>query len=117
MVGYAVCKVCTLLWSCAGFTTRAHIVRAMLEAICFQTREVLDAMRADADMAGMKLLRADGGATQNSLLMQLQVSIAHGPAGVWCVCACAFVDEEGRLCGCWCCTQRLAKHVSTCLAL
>lgn len=30
----------------SGFTTRAHVVRAMLEAICFQTREVLDAMRA-----------------------------------------------------------------------
>jgi glycerol kinase len=31
-----------------GFTTRAHVARAMLEAICFQTREVLDAMRAGA---------------------------------------------------------------------
>jgi glycerol kinase len=45
----------------------------MLEAICFQTREVLDAMRADADVSHMTVLRVDGGATKNDLLMQLQV--------------------------------------------
>jgi glycerol kinase len=45
----------------------------MLEAICFQTREVLDAMRADADMSTMNALRVDGGAAKNNLLMQLQV--------------------------------------------
>lgn len=59
--------------TCTGFTTRAHIVRAMLEAICYQTRDVLDAMRADADLDHMTLLRVDGGATQNDVLMQLQV--------------------------------------------
>jgi hypothetical protein len=45
----------------------------MLEAICFQTADVLGAMRADADMSHMKVLRVDGGATKNNLLMQLQV--------------------------------------------
>ena len=58
-----------------GFTHRGHVVRAMLEAICFQTREVLDAMRADADMSTMKALRVDGGAAKNNLLMQLQVGL------------------------------------------
>ncbi|KIZ04063.1 glycerol kinase [Monoraphidium neglectum] len=63
--------------SCLGFTTRAHVVRALLEAICFQTREVLDAMRADADVSHMSVLRVDGGAAKNDLLMQLQADILH----------------------------------------
>ncbi|KAJ9534979.1 hypothetical protein QJQ45_029656, partial [Haematococcus lacustris] len=49
-----------------GHSTKAHIARAMLEAICFQTREVLDAMRGDADLAGLQLLRVDGGATKTA---------------------------------------------------
>jgi len=62
-----------------GFTHRGHVVRAMLEAICFQSREVLDAMRADADMSTMKALRVDGGAAKNNLLMQLQSDILQVP--------------------------------------
>ncbi len=43
----------------------------MLEAICFQTRDVLEAMQADAaGCAGLAALFVDGGASQNSLLMQ-----------------------------------------------
>lgn len=65
----------------AGFTTKAHICRAMLEAICWQTREVLDAMRADAAAQGLsavsqlRSLRVDGGGTANALLMQMQADI------------------------------------------
>ncbi len=40
-----------------------------------QTREVLDAMRSDADLSQLKLLRVDGGASYNALLMQLQADI------------------------------------------
>ncbi|KAG1670961.1 hypothetical protein FOA52_011396 [Chlamydomonas sp. UWO 241] len=61
-----------------GYTTKAHIARSMLEAICFQSREVLDAMQADAKAAGMskiKTLRVDGGASQNDLLMQTQADL------------------------------------------
>lgn len=52
------------------FSTSAHIARALLEAICFQTRDVLEAMQKDATTgpgAGLKLarLRVDGGATAN----------------------------------------------------
>ncbi|MDD7466025.1 MAG: glycerol kinase GlpK [Actinomycetaceae bacterium] len=56
------------------YNTKAHIARAALEATAFQTREVLDAMEADA---GMKLgeLRVDGGMTANHLLMQFQSDI------------------------------------------
>ncbi|KAI8473361.1 MAG: hypothetical protein J3K34DRAFT_411128 [Monoraphidium minutum] len=68
-----------VLLGLTGFTTRAHVVRAMLEAICFQTREVLDAMRADADVSHMAVLRVDGGASKNDLLMQLQADILHVP--------------------------------------
>ncbi|GBF97483.1 glycerol kinase-like [Raphidocelis subcapitata] len=68
-----------VLLGMTGFTTRAHVVRAMLEAICFQTREVLDAMRADADMSHMAVLRVDGGAAKNDLLMQLQSDLLHVP--------------------------------------
>ena len=76
----AVCRTCCVLWR-SGFSTRAHVVRAMLEAICFQTREVLEAMRKDADVAGLKLLRVDGGASRGDLLMQMQVEGLRGRGG------------------------------------
>ena len=38
-----------------SYATKAHIVRAMLEAMCFQTREVVDAMRQDADLSHLKV--------------------------------------------------------------
>jgi glycerol kinase len=60
------------------FNTKAHLARATLEAICFQTRAVLDAMTVDS---GVKLavLRVDGGATANDTLMQLQADILGVP--------------------------------------
>lgn len=70
-----------------GFTTRAHIVRALLEAICFQSLEVLNAMRRDADLHAMACLRVDGGASKNGLLMQLQVRlvVCVGRGGAWAI--------------------------------
>jgi glycerol kinase len=60
------------------YVSKAHLVRATLEAICYQTREVLDAMHADA---GLKLqsLKVDGGAVVNDFLMQLQADILGVP--------------------------------------
>jgi len=54
--------------------TKAHIARAALEAICYQTKEVMDAMELDS---GIKLseMRVDGGITNNKLCMQLQSDI------------------------------------------
>ena len=49
---------------------QAHIVRAMLEAVCFQTLDVLDAMQQDADCSELGAMFVDGGASQNNLLMQ-----------------------------------------------
>lgn len=56
------------------YTTRAHLVRATLEAICYQTREVIDAMQTDSGVA-LKSLKVDGGAVKNNFLMQLQADI------------------------------------------
>jgi glycerol kinase len=60
------------------FVTKAHLVRATLEAICFQSREVLDAMVADSGRA-VSVLKVDGGATANDFLMQLQADILGVP--------------------------------------
>ena len=56
------------------YVNRAHIVRAALEAICYQTREVLDAMNADCGVP-LRTLKVDGGATANNFLMQLEADI------------------------------------------
>lgn len=56
------------------FHTKAHLARATLEAICFQTRDVVDAMAQDAGIR-LESLKVDGGATSNDLLMQLQADI------------------------------------------
>lgn len=57
------------------YVTKAHIVRATLEAICYQTADVLDAMRRDMPGAGSAALKVDGGATVNAFLLQLQADI------------------------------------------
>jgi len=54
--------------------TKAHLTRAALEAICYQTRDVMDAMTADSGVP-LKQMRVDGGITANSLCMQMQADI------------------------------------------
>lgn len=55
-------------------TTKEHLARAALEAICFQTMEVMDAMVADSGVP-IKEMRVDGGVTENNLCMQIQADI------------------------------------------
>jgi glycerol kinase len=55
-------------------TTRAHIVRAALESIAYQTRDVLECIRADSGLE-LDVLRVDGGAAANDFLMQFQADI------------------------------------------
>lgn len=55
-------------------TGRAHLARATLEAVCYQTRDVLEAMRADCGLA-LSELRVDGGMTVNNALLQMQADI------------------------------------------
>jgi glycerol kinase len=57
-------------------TTAAHIARAALEGIAFQTMDVLKVMEKDTGLQ-MKQLRVDGGASANNLLMQFQADIIH----------------------------------------
>ena len=77
------------------YTEKAHIVRAMLEAIAFQGRDVLEAMVADVrqhyhhhqkgdgnnneEISVLSVLAVDGGASSNALLLQLQADIAQVP--------------------------------------
>jgi glycerol kinase len=60
------------------YHTRAHLARATLEAICFQTRAVLDAMVNDSGVR-LEVLKVDGGATVNDTLMQLQADVLGVP--------------------------------------
>lgn len=55
-------------------TGKAHIVRAALESIAYQTRDVLQAMNKDAGIT-LKTLKVDGGATANNWLMQFQSDV------------------------------------------
>ena len=55
-------------------TTAAHIARAALEGIAFETMDVVDAMRKDAGV-NLRSLKVDGGASRNNLMMQFQADI------------------------------------------
>lgn len=59
-------------------TGQAHIARAALESIAFQTADLHDAMRADSGIV-LEQLRVDGGATANDLLMQIQADVLQIP--------------------------------------
>ena len=58
--------------------TRAHLVRATLESLAFQIRDVADAMAADAG-SPLQALRVDGGASANDFLMQFQADLLGLP--------------------------------------
>ena len=67
-----------LLMGLTAFSNRGHVARAALEATAFQTREVLDAMRADSGV-DLSSLRVDGGMVVNDLLMQFQADVLGVP--------------------------------------
>ena len=60
------------------FNTNAHLARATLEAICYQSRDVVEAMEADSGVA-LTCLKVDGGITANRLCMQLQADVLGVP--------------------------------------
>ncbi|MFF5995437.1 glycerol kinase GlpK [Lysinibacillus sp. KU-BSD001] len=59
-------------------TSKEHFIRATLESLAYQTRDVLAAMESDSGIE-MKTLRVDGGAVMNSFLMQFQADILNVP--------------------------------------
>ncbi|XP_028776403.1 glycerol kinase-like [Neltuma alba] len=68
------------------FTSKAHIARAVLESMSFQVKDVLDSMKKDSEETDKDkkekeefLLRVDGGATVNNLLMQIQADLLGSP--------------------------------------
>ena len=88
-------------------TTRAHVVRATLEAIAFEVRDVADLMME----GGAGVLRADGGASANDLLMQiqadqLQVPVERPVVGETTALGAAFL--AGLATGTWSSTDELA---------
>ncbi len=56
------------------FNTNAHVARATLEAICYQSRDVVEAMEADSGVH-LEVLKVDGGITANNLCMQIQADV------------------------------------------
>jgi glycerol kinase len=60
------------------FNTKAHLARATLEAICYQSRDVSEAMEQDSGVH-LEVLKVDGGVTANDLCMQMQADILGVP--------------------------------------
>jgi len=94
-------------------TTRAHLARATLEAIAFQSAELIEAMAADSGIA-LTELRVDGGATANNLLMQMQADLLGVPvvrpkvtettalgAAYLAGLACGFWKNEAEIASLW----------------
>jgi glycerol kinase len=59
-------------------TNRAHVVRATLESMAYQTRDVVEVMNTDSGIP-IRELRVDGGASANDLLMQFQADVLGVP--------------------------------------
>ena len=60
------------------YNTNAHLARATLEAICYQSRDVAEAMAADSGVR-LEVLKVDGGVTANELCMQIQADVLGVP--------------------------------------
>ena len=93
-------------------TTKAHLARAALEAICYQTRDVMEAIVADSGMP-MDLMRVDGGITANSLCMQMQsdiMGIEISKPLITETSALGAAYAAGLAVGFWSSPQELRKH-------
>ena len=94
------------------FHTSAHLARATLEAICYQTREVVEAMQDDTGVAFTEL-RVDGGVTANDLCMQLQADILGVPVSRPAVAettALGAAYAAGLSVGFWASTEQVRSH-------
>ena len=93
-------------------TTRAHLVRAAVEAMAFQTRDVVDAMRAEAGLS-LTELKADGGASAMDVLLQFQADLLGVPvrrAAIQETTALGSAYLAGLAEGVWSSTEELASH-------
>ncbi len=93
-------------------TGKAHIARAALESIAFQTADLLTAMNSDSRET-LRELRVDGGATENDLLMQFQADILQIPvvrSKVKETTALGAAYLAGLASGFWSSKQELVEH-------
>ncbi|MFN2543324.1 MAG: glycerol kinase GlpK [Actinomycetota bacterium] len=93
-------------------TTRAHIARAAVEAMAFQTRDVVEAMRSEAGV-DVRELKADGGASVNDLLLQFQADLLGVPVArpqIRETTALGAAYLAGLAEGVWASRQELAAH-------
>lgn len=93
-------------------STMGHIARATLESMCYQTRDVLEAMVADSKF-DLKALRVDGGAVVNNLLMQFQADILGVPVQRPMVAETTALGAAylaGLAVGFWSSQKELAEH-------
>ena len=94
------------------YNHRGHLARATLEAICYQTRDVLEAMVKDSAVH-LEILKVDGGATVNDTLMQLQADILGVPVvrlRVTETTALGAAYAAGLACGFWEDLEELRKN-------
>jgi glycerol kinase len=94
------------------YVTRAHLVRATLEAICYQTAEVVAVMEKESG-SRLRSLKVDGGAVSNDLLMQLQADILGVPvvrAAVTETTALGAAYAAGLAVGFWSSLSSLRKN-------
>jgi glycerol kinase len=110
-------------------STKAHLARATLEAIAFQSAELLEAMASDSGIA-LTELRVDGGATANDLLMQIQADLLGVPvvrprvrettalgAAYLAGLAVGFWDDEAQIASQWSRERVFEPQTSRALAL
>jgi glycerol kinase len=93
-------------------STRAHLARAVLESLAYQTRDVLEAMQADSGIA-LKSLRVDGGAVGNDFLLQFQsdiLGVAVERPAVAETTALGAAYLAGLAIGFWTGREEIAKH-------
>ncbi|MBY8885545.1 glycerol kinase GlpK [Streptomyces sp. PTM05] len=96
----------------ARYHTNGHLARATLESICYQTRDVVEAMAQDSGVH-LDVLRVDGGVTANDLCMQTQADILGVPVSRPVVAettALGAAYAAGLAVGFWRTKEELAEH-------
>ena len=96
----------------ARYNTGAHLARATLEAICYQSRDVVDAMEQDSGVH-LDVLKVDGGVTANDLCMQIQADVLNVPVSRPVVAettALGAAYAAGLATGFWRDTDELRSH-------
>ncbi len=104
-----------LIIGLTGGTNKAHIARAAVESICYQTADLLDAMQADSKIK-LKELRVDGGASRNNSLLQFQADVLQIPVArsrITETTALGAAYMAGLATGFWESTDELASHPTT----